>query len=77
MTKSSPTLVTSVSEPGTFQFEKRGILVKESIGNAQLSIVRQNGADGDVTGKYSYSLLISCHTTIPISDWSTQNFSHL
>ena len=52
MTKSSPTLVTSVSEPGTFQFEKRGILVKESIGNAQLSIVRQNGADGDVTGKY-------------------------
>jgi len=39
-------------EPGTFQFEKRGILVKESIGNAQLSIVRQNGADGDVTVKW-------------------------
>jgi len=39
-------------EPGTFQFEKRGHLVKESIGNAQLSIIRQNGADGDVTVKW-------------------------
>lgn len=39
-------------EPGTFQFEKRGVLVKESIGNAQLSIIRQNGADGDVTVKW-------------------------
>jgi len=39
-------------EPGTFQFEKRGHLVKESIGNAQLSIIRQNGADGDVSVKW-------------------------
>jgi len=39
-------------EPGTFQFEKRGHLVKESIGNAQLSIIRQNGADGDVKVKW-------------------------
>eukprot|EP00090_Calanus_glacialis_P017022 TRINITY_DN265_c0_g1_i4.p1 TRINITY_DN265_c0_g1~~TRINITY_DN265_c0_g1_i4.p1 ORF type:complete len:628 (+),score=150.87 TRINITY_DN265_c0_g1_i4:224-2107(+) len=39
-------------EPGTFQFEKRGHLVKESCGNALLSIIRQNGADGDVTIKY-------------------------
>jgi len=39
-------------EPGTFQFEKRGHLVKESIGNAQLSVVRQNGADGDVDVKW-------------------------
>ena len=27
-------------------------MVKESIGNAQLSIIRQNGADGDVTVKW-------------------------
>jgi len=39
-------------EPGTFQFEKRGHLVKESCGNAILSICRQHGADGDVTIKY-------------------------
>jgi len=39
-------------EPGTFQFEKRGHLVKESCGNAVLSIVRQNGADGDVALKW-------------------------
>jgi len=39
-------------EPGTFQFEKRGHLVKESCGNAVLSIMRQNGADGDVTIKW-------------------------
>eukprot|EP00092_Neocalanus_flemingeri_P081218 GFUD01101392.1.p1 GENE.GFUD01101392.1~~GFUD01101392.1.p1 ORF type:complete len:850 (+),score=201.01 GFUD01101392.1:535-3084(+) len=39
-------------EPGTFQFEKRGHLVKESCGNAVLSVVRQNGADGDVTIKW-------------------------
>jgi len=39
-------------EPGTFQFEKRGHLVKESCGSAVLSIVRQNGADGDVTIKW-------------------------
>jgi len=39
-------------EPGTFQFEKRGHLVKESCGNAVLSVIRQNGADGDVNIKW-------------------------
>ena len=39
-------------EPGTFQFEKRGHLVKESCGNAVISVIRQNGADGDVTIKW-------------------------
>ena len=39
-------------EPGTFQFEKRGHVVKESAGAARLSIVRQGGADGDVTLKW-------------------------
>jgi len=39
-------------EPGTFQFEKRGHLVKESCGNAVLSVIRQNGADGDVSIKW-------------------------
>jgi len=36
-------------EPGTFLFEKRGHLVKESCGNAVISVIRQNGADGDVS----------------------------
>jgi len=39
-------------EPGTFQFEKRGHLVKESCGNALLSVIRQNGADGQVDIKW-------------------------
>lgn len=39
-------------EPGTFQFEKRGHLVKESCGNALISVVRQNGADGEVEIKW-------------------------
>merc|ERR1719369_1543484 len=39
-------------EPGTFQFDKRGHLVKESCGNVVLSVLRQNGADGDVTIKW-------------------------
>jgi len=45
-------MILNDDEPGTFQFEKRGHLVKESCGNAMLSVVRQNGADGDVTIKY-------------------------
>lgn len=40
------------SEPGTLQFEKRGILVKESCGDADISIVRQNGADGTISVKW-------------------------
>lgn len=39
-------------EPGTIQFEKRGILVKESCGEAEVSVVRQNGADGEISIKY-------------------------
>ena len=35
-------------EPGTLQFEKRGYLVKESCGDAEIAILRQNGADGAV-----------------------------
>jgi len=42
-------------EPGTFQFEKRGHLVKESCGDAVISVVRQNGADGDVDVKWKTS----------------------
>merc|ERR1719446_273742 len=45
-------MILNDDEPGTFQFEKRGHLVKESCGNAMLSVVRQHGADGDVTIKY-------------------------
>ena len=39
-------------EPGKFQFERRGHVVKESAGTANLSITRQDGADGDVTIKW-------------------------
>jgi len=45
-------MILNDDEPGTFQFEKRGHLVKESCGNAMLSVIRQHGADGDVTIKY-------------------------
>merc|ERR1719361_1570340 len=38
-------------EPGTFQFERRGHLVKESCGEANLSVLRENGADGDLKVK--------------------------
>ena len=40
------------SEPGTIQFEKRGILVKESCGDAEISVIRQNGADGKISVKW-------------------------
>ena len=36
-------------EPGTFQFDRKGHVVKESTGAANLSISRQGGADGEVT----------------------------
>merc|ERR1712088_577644 len=39
-------------EPGTFQFERRGHLVKESCGEANLSVIRENGADGDLKVKW-------------------------
>jgi len=39
-------------EPGTFQFERRGHLVKESCGEANLSVLRENGADGDLKVKW-------------------------
>ena len=32
------------SEPGTITFEKRGYLVKESCGEAEIAVLRQNGA---------------------------------
>merc|ERR1711962_1070387 len=39
-------------DPGSFQFEKRGHLVKESCGEAVLSVIRENGADGDISVKW-------------------------
>lgn len=39
-------------EPGTLQFEKRGYLVKESCGDAEIGVVRQNGADGEISVKW-------------------------
>ena len=35
-------------EPGTFQFKQRTFFVKESCGEAALSVSRENGADGEV-----------------------------
>ncbi|XP_064104838.1 sodium/calcium exchanger Calx-like isoform X4 [Macrobrachium nipponense] len=39
-------------EPGIVMFQKRGFLVKESIGNAVIPVVRKNGADGEITVKW-------------------------
>lgn len=39
-------------EPGTVQFEKKGYFVKESCGDAEISVMRQNGADGEISIKY-------------------------
>ena len=36
-------LLFHIPEPGTFQFEKRGHLVKESCGNALISVIRYAG----------------------------------
>ncbi|XP_050732417.1 sodium/calcium exchanger 2-like isoform X8 [Eriocheir sinensis] len=39
-------------EPGLVMFQKRGFLVKESIGSAVIPVVRKNGADGEITVKW-------------------------
>ena len=44
--------ILTVLEPGTLQIEKRGYLVKESCGDAEVSVVRQNGADGNISVKW-------------------------
>ncbi|XP_046648240.1 sodium/calcium exchanger 1-like [Daphnia pulicaria] len=36
-------------EPGTITFEERGILVKESVGVAQIPVLRKSGSDGEVS----------------------------
>ena len=40
------------TEPGTITFEKRGYLVKESCGDAEIAVLRQNGADGEISIKW-------------------------
>ncbi|XP_069953412.1 sodium/calcium exchanger Calx isoform X5 [Cherax quadricarinatus] len=39
-------------EPGMVMFQKRGFLVKESVGNAVIPVVRKNGADGEISVKW-------------------------
>jgi len=39
-------------EPGTISFQRRGVLVKESVGAASIPVVRRNGADGEVSVKW-------------------------
>ncbi|XP_059478036.1 sodium/calcium exchanger 2-like isoform X2 [Neocloeon triangulifer] len=39
-------------EPGVLSFNKRGILVQESIGMARIPVVRTGGADGEVSVKW-------------------------
>lgn len=41
-----------LSDPGTITFEERGILVKESVGVAQIPVLRKNGADGEVSVRW-------------------------
>ena len=38
--------------PGELQFEKRGYLLKESIGNAEIGVSRKNGVDGNISVKW-------------------------
>ena len=45
--------------PGTFEFEQRGYFVKESCGEAVLTILRENGADGEV---WCYLVSLLCAT---------------
>ncbi len=40
------------SEPGFIEFEETIHLVKESVGKAELKVLRVNGADGRVTVRY-------------------------
>ena len=40
------------SEPGVIEFEENVHLVKESVGKAELKVVRANGADGRVSVHY-------------------------
>ncbi|KAA0200576.1 Sodium-calcium exchanger protein 2 [Hyalella azteca] len=39
-------------EPGVLQFQRRGVLVKESCGTTLVPVVRKNGADGEVSVKW-------------------------
>lgn len=41
-----------LTDPGTITFEERGILVKESVGVAQVPVLRKNGADGEVSVRW-------------------------
>lgn len=45
-------LLLVIPDPGVIAFEERGILVKESVGSAQIPVSRKNGADGDVTVRW-------------------------
>ncbi|XP_071449593.1 sodium/calcium exchanger 1-like isoform X2 [Hetaerina americana] len=36
-------------EPGVISFPKRGLLVKETVGTAQITVLRKDGADGEVS----------------------------
>ena len=46
------TQICYIIEPGCLQFEKRGYLVKESCGDAEIGVLRQNGADGIISVKW-------------------------
>ena len=45
-------MILNDDEPGTFGFDKRGHFVKESCGEAVLTVYREDGADGDIEVKY-------------------------
>lgn len=39
-------------EPGVISFPKRGLLVKETVGVAQITVLRKDGADGEVSVRW-------------------------
>ncbi|XP_047736729.1 sodium/calcium exchanger 3 [Hyalella azteca] len=45
-------VIHSDDEPGVLQFQRRGVLVKESCGTTLVPVVRKNGADGEVSVKW-------------------------
>ena len=49
--------------PGTFEFEQRGYFVKESCGEAVLTILRENGADGEV---WCYLVSLLCALSLVV-----------
>ena len=53
--------------PGTFQFERRAYFVKESCGEAEIVIIREFGADGNVEVRLGQHIFVICNQS-PTTD---------